>query len=289
LLLTSCARLLREESALRVLSGCFEKRRIMHSFFIQAYANFKGLFYWLNWPGYISGVLLQPFATVIMFSILGRFARNPDAAQEYALGIAVFSIAFVVMNGIGQSYSYDRMFGTISFVFVSPVNRHVNFLSRSILHYPNALISFTSGLVAAWAIVDLSFGAVNWTGFVISVLVVGASLTAAGQVLGVFSIAFRNWIAFQSMALGILLVLTGIIIPITTFPAFLRELAKLLPITNGLFAIKNTFAGGPFSEVFGHILREAVTGLVYYTIAFFGFLEFERVVKRTGALDRDVS
>jgi ABC-2 type transport system permease protein len=259
----------------------------MHSFLVQTYANFKGLYYWLNWPGYISGVLLQPFATVIMFSILGRFARNPDAAQEYALGIAVFSIAFVIMNGIGQSYSYDRMFGTISFVFVSPVNRHLNFLSRALLHYPNALISFISGLIAAWVIVDLNFGAANWPGFVISVLIVAASLTAAGQVLGVFSIAFRNWIAFQAMALGILLVLTGIIIPITTFPGFLRELVKLLPITNGLFAIRDTFAGASFSNVSGHILREAVTGLVYYMIAFGGFLLFERIVKRTGTLERD--
>jgi ABC-2 type transport system permease protein len=259
----------------------------MRNFLVQSYSNYKALFLWLNWPGYISGVLLQPFASVVMFSILGRFAHNPAAARDYGLGISVFSMAFVIMNGIAQSYSYDRMFGTISFVFVSRTNRLVNYLSRALFHYPNALLSFTCGLLASWAIAGVSFDGVNWTGLILSSGVIAFSLTGAGELLGVLSIAFRNWVAFQAMALGILLVLTGVVIPLTAFPGYVQRFAELLPMTGGLAAVKACFAGATLSQVSIHLVREGALGIAYFVVAYIGFLTFERRAKVTGALDRD--
>lgn len=257
----------------------------LYNFFIQAYSTYRALYAWLNWKGYISGVIVQPFASVIMFSMLGRFSNNPLAAQEYAMGIAVTSMVFVLSNGIAQSYQYDRDWGTISFFFVTPANRLISFISRSVLHYPNALLSFSMGLIAARLIVNLSFGSVNWPGFILSALVIAFSVTAFGQLLGTCSIAFRNWIGFQAIANGIAIILTGAIIPISVFPAPVQEFARLLPMTNGLFAIRDTFAGAAFSQVWNDVLREALTGLAYYVVAFVGFIVFEQVAKMTGTLD----
>lgn len=259
----------------------------MYSFFIQSYSTYKGLFRWLNWPGYISGTIVQPFATVLMFSILGRFTSSPELARAYALGIAVSSMAFIVMSGMTQSYLYDRTFGTLSFLYVSPANRLVNFIARSTFHYPNALISFSFGLLAARVIVDLNFGSVNWSAFIVSVLVIAFSITAFGQLLGVITIVVRDWIEVQNMATGILLIFCGAIIPIEIFPEIIQGFARILPITNGLNAVKESFIGAQFSIVQGKILQEAVIGLVYYMIAFVGFMQFERLVKRTGTLERD--
>lgn len=259
----------------------------MHHFLVQSYSTYKGLYYWLNWPGYISGVFIQPFASVIMFSILGRFSSNPNAAQEFALGISVASMVFVLSNGIAQSYQYDRMLGTISFLFVSPANRFINFISRSIFHYPNALLSFITGLVAAKIVVNLDFGDVNWPGFVLSVLVIALSLTALGQLLGTLSIALLNWIGLQAVANGAAFILTGAIIPINVFPVFVQTIARLLPMTNGLFAVRSTFAGATLSMVSNDLLREAITGLTYYAVAYLGFIIFEYVAKKRGTLDRD--
>jgi ABC-2 type transport system permease protein len=144
----------------------------MYNFWIQCYSTYKALYAWLNWKGYISGVVIQPFASVIMFSILGRFSSNPSAAQDFALGIAVASMMFVLSNGIAQSYQYDRNYGTISFFYVSSANRFVSFLSRCILHYPNALLAFSMGLLAAKAIMGIGFGNVNWGGLIVAALVI---------------------------------------------------------------------------------------------------------------------
>jgi ABC-type polysaccharide/polyol phosphate export permease len=259
----------------------------MYNFFTQAWATYKGLFYWLNWSGYISSILLRPVVVVIMYSILGRFALNPEAARDYALGITVYSMLFALLGGIVQSYSYERVLGTLSFLYVSPANRLVNFLSRVVFHYPNALLSFTTGLITAWLVAGIDFGPVNWTGFIISLLVTAASITAFVQFLGTFVIVLRDWLNTFGLILGILLVFTGVIIPIGVFPPALQEFCRILPMTNGLSAIRFAFAGATTYEVSLLILREALTGLVYLAIAFIGFRLFEYLARRMGTLEME--
>ena len=257
----------------------------MYNFIVQAYATYKGLFYWLNWPGYISSVFLRPVAMIVIFSVLGRFSDNPDVARDYALGMAVFSMAFVILPGITQTYTYERQLGTISFLFVSPVSRFVNVLSRSVFHYPNVIISFASSLFAAWLIIDLNFGFVNWPGLILVFLVTAISMAAFSQFMGIYAIIFRDWTNTYALANGILIVLTGVIIPITVFPEGLQEFAKLLPMTNGLMAVRDTFAGSPLAEVYSNILREGLTAIGYHIIGYAEFILFERIAKKTGTLD----
>jgi ABC-2 type transport system permease protein len=259
----------------------------MYNFMVQSYSTYKGLFYWLNWHGYVSGVLLQPFASVIMFAVLGRFTSNPDTVRAYALGISVLGMAFILIGGLTQSYTRERGLGATQFIFVSTVSRLENFIARMLLHYPNALVSFVFGMLAAWTILQLDFGRVAWGGFSAATLVLIFSLTAFGQLLGVLSVAVRDWIGIQGVANGLLLILTGAIIPVDAFPNFIGEFARLLPVTNGLLALKAAFAGEAWAAVAGDILREGVTGLVYLAIAFACFRLFEARVKRTGTLERD--
>ena len=243
---------------------------------------------WLNFPGYISGIIIQPFASVFMFTILGRFARGTGQAIDYALGISVFSMAFVIINGIAQSYSYDRAFGTIAFVFVSSTNRLENFISRTMLHLPNALIAFSCGLSAAAMILDIHSSQINWPALTIAVLVLSLSISGAGQLLGIFSLAFRNWIAFQSMALGLLLLFSGVIIPTDSLPGLLAVAANGIPIKAGLQAVKSAVSGTPFNQLAPCLLREAMICLAYYVASFTGFVLFERRIKRSGALEQDL-
>jgi hypothetical protein len=198
----------------------------MYNFWLQAYLTYKGLFYWLNWISYITNIFIAPAIFVMSYSILGRFALGPEAALFYGLGIAMSHMTFILIGGITQAYTYDRDLGTISFLYVSPANRLVNFLSRPVLHYPNAL-------------------------------------------------------------LGILLIFTGMMIPLEIFPPFFQGFANILPVTNGLAAIRDAFNGAIFSDVYLIIVREALVGLAYLTLGFIGFTVFERVAKRTGVLEQE--
>lgn len=257
----------------------------MYNFLIQAYVNYMGLFGWLNWFGYLTTVFLRPVVMVITYGVLGRFGGSPEVVQNYAIGIAVYSMPVIILPGVAQCYTHDREGGTLAFFYATPANRLVNFLSRPLLHYPNALFSFAATLFAAWMTVDLSFEAVNWGGFIIAVLVTATAVTALGQFLGPFAIVFRDWTNIQAIATGSLLVLTGVIIPVTVFPSAIQALLRVLPMTNGILAVKGAFAGASISTISGYVMQEALVALGYAVLGFIGFQLFERMAKQRGTLD----
>jgi ABC-2 type transport system permease protein len=261
----------------------------MRNFLIQAYLNYKALFGWLNWIGYLSSIVVYPAMSVIVYVLLGRFMINPEAAQYFAVGSAVSSIAFVVIGGIGQTYYYDRQYFTISFVFISPVNRFLNFLSRGLLHYPNALVAFASSTLTTFLFTTVNYSAVSWPGFLVSALIVSVSLCGFAQFLSIFIIITRNWMNTLSISLGLLIVLTGVVIPVGYFPLTVQDITKFLPVTNGLQALRLSFSGAPISETYLLIIRELVTGLVFLLVGVAGFIVFERIAKKTGVLETEMA
>jgi ABC-2 type transport system permease protein len=259
----------------------------MYNFLTQAWATYKGLFYWLNWISYTSNIFIGPAIFVVTYSLLGKFAFSMEAARYYGLGIIMNQMAFMLVSGITQAYTHDREQGTISFLFASPANRLVNYLSRPVFHYPNGLFVFTVGLTTLWLLVDIDFSLMNWAVFIPAVLVAAASLAAFAQFLSVFTIVVRDWITAMSISTGILFVFTGIIIPVDIFPPVIRGFARILPVTNALSAIRSSFTGTALSEIYPAILREAIIGLVFLTLGFLGFIFFENLAKRNGTLERD--
>ena len=260
----------------------------MKKFTIQAWLTYKALLYWYSLyalTGDFLNVFGRPAIQVIIFALLGKFAMGKQGAQILALGFSVQLMQGTLISGLNNSYSSEIWDKTLSFLYISPVNRFVNFISRSVFHFPAALLSLIAGLFTAWVIVGMNFGMVNWLGFITSILIIAAAITGFAQLLGVYALAFRENQSVLGLAGGLLGLMTGCIIPISVFPAPIQELAKLLPITNGLFAVKATFTGAPLSDVYGYLFREAATGVVYLLIAFGVFLYIEQWSKRTGALD----
>ncbi len=259
----------------------------MANFLRQSYYTYKGLFMWLNWPGYISSIILYPIANVMMYTLIGRLGSNSNNVA-FALGIVIFSMSFSAVNGLAQSYSYEMSFGTLPFFYASRANRWKNYMARGVLHYPNALIAFILGFAASCLAVNFSLSTVNWTLLILSVLVIDFSLICLGQLLGLMSIITRNWVAVQGMALGLLIVLCGAIIPIDVFPGPISAITHVMPITNGLMAVRAAFAGANLEEAGASVLYELLVGLGYCIVSFIAFRVFEARVRRTGELERDV-
>lgn len=91
----------------------------------------------------------------------------------------------------------------------------------------------------------------------------------------------------MSLSSGILFVFSGMIIPLGIFPPVIQGFSNILPVTNGLSAIRAAFTGAGFTDVYPFILRETIVGLVYLAIGFIGFYLFEGVAKLTGALEKE--
>jgi ABC-2 type transport system permease protein len=259
----------------------------MYSFMVQAWATYKGLFYWLNWMSYIPNVFIGPAVVVSSYALLGQFAFDADAARYYGMGIIMAQLTFIIIGGITQVYNREREHGTISFLYITPASRLVNFLSRALLHLPNGIMVYAVGLTALWLLTGVDFSATNWVALVTAVVVATVSVGAFAELLGIFSIVFRDWVQVMVLGTGLLTIFNGIIIPLDAFPAGLQGFAHILPVTNILEASRLAIAGGPSADIYYAIMREGIIAVVFYIIGYLGFVFFEKVVIRNGTLERD--
>lgn len=259
----------------------------MYNFWVQVWSYYKGLYDWLHPRGYIANVIVYPIVAILMYSLLGRYALDPKWAAFFTIGMTASLMSYNLISAVTMSYANDRWYATLSFLYITRANRFFNFLSRCIFHYPTGLLVCLTCMIMIRLTTNVDFGMVNWPVLVLAVLVVNASILAFAQLLGIFSIVLKEWLNTLAFSLGITFPLTGMIIPLDTFPPALQEIARLLPITNGLTALRSAFDGASFSAIYFDIIREALTGIIYFAIGYFCFELFERIVKRNGSLEME--
>jgi ABC-2 type transport system permease protein len=251
----------------------------------QAYYSYKGLFMWLNWPAYISSVIFRPAFMVAIFGLTGRFARGDAAADVYIIGMTAFAIPHILMGGILQSFAYERSFGTLGFLFASTGNRVLSYSARALLHYPNAMITVAASLFFAVVFLGSDFGNADWIAAGACYLLMMLSTMLFGLCLGNLCIAFRDWQVSFNIMQATFLALTGAVIPLADLPAGLHELANALPVTHGLIALRQAFAGAPISAIGDDLALEALIGLSYGLAGYVLFRAVELYARHTGAYE----
>lgn len=251
----------------------------------QAYLSYKALFGWLNWPAYISTIFFRPAFIVAIFGLTGRFARGDAASEHYIVGMTAFAIPHILMGAVLQSFASERAFATLGFLFASTGNRFQAYVSRSLLHYPNAMATVASSVVFAIIFLGTDFAAADWPLVVFCYLLMIASTLTFGLFLGNLAIAFRDWQVSFNIMQATFMSLTGAIIPLSALPVGLRQLSEVLPVTHGLMALRAAYGGASLSAIGDELAMEALIGLAYLSFGYVGFRGVEVYARRTGAYE----
>lgn len=267
----------------------FEALLIMTNFIVQAYLSYRGLFLWLNWTAYISNVVLRPVLMLLMFALVGKYAADSDAAQAYIIGMIGYAIPVILLGGILQSFVYERVFGTIAFIYSSPGNRVVVFFSRGVLHFPNSILACSLSFVFGWLVLSLDLSTLNWWTMIVSVLLTAAACTAFALFLGNFTMMLGEFFNLYNAAMGLFLAMTGVIIPIASLPWFLGDVANGIPLTHGLVALRGSFAGKDIGSVGDELLLELIVGLGYAIAGIVVYMLVERDARARATLERSAA
>lgn len=254
----------------------------------QIYLSYKALFLWLNWPGVIGNIVARLMLNVAMFSLVGRFAGHPEAAQQYVLGMALYSIAEIITGGVIQAFSYERSFGTLPLIYCSPASRWWSYAARSGMHYPNGLLCFALSVAFGAIFLGFDYTRANWALLVMAVVVVTLSSTAYALLIGNIALLYRNWTAIYSFAGSVLLLVTGVLIPVAALPLPLQTFAQILPLTHGLEAFRLAFAGSEMAMATDALAWELALAVVYSVIGFASFRWIEEMARRTGMIEAGV-
>ncbi|WP_186315852.1 ABC transporter permease [Catellatospora sichuanensis] len=245
-------------------------------------ADLRAIYTWRTWT---FAWLLRMLAQVSMFALLGKMLGSAARTQYLLVGNAVLVMAFAVL-AICASTAWERMAGTLPLLIASPTAPFVVFAGRSVqwlldgvgcslvsLFLLAPLFGVRLPMPAALLVVPL-------------VVLIAVSVYCFGLVLA--SIALRA-MRLRSLIANTgslsLMVLAGVQVSVSFWPAPVQYLANVLPLTHGLQAVREVLADGRLADIGRQAALECSVALGWLVLAGLAFRHLAESGRRDGSIE----
>jgi ABC-2 type transport system permease protein len=255
---------------------------VMRYAFNAGIADYRAIFTWKSW---LLGWMLRVIAQVSFFGLIGVRVADDRAAFYLLIGNALAVAAQTGIFSLNMTSS-ERWAGTLPLLVASPTSPLVVFSSRGAYLAVDGALSALGALFIAGPAFGLPL---PWPR-VLAVAPLTAVVAIASYCFGTFlaGIVFR-WRVANSLFVLVgyvgLMTVCGVNVPLSYYPTFVEWIARVLPLTNGLLAIRETFAGEAWSVVIGHAALELAVGLGWMTAAMVSFNRLASGGRRDGTLE----
>ncbi|RDG32046.1 ABC transporter permease [Streptomyces corynorhini] len=248
-----------------------------------AFADMRAIYTWRVW---LFGWLGRMLAQVTFFTLLGRSAGGGDERIAYlVIGNSVMTCALECMSVVAST-TWERISGTLVLLAAAPAKPVWVFFGRSV-QWP--ISGSGTSIVALFGLAPL-FG-VTWRPAQVPVLILLVVLTAlTTYCFGLFLAALvlnangiRNMVSQTAYLL--MMIVCGVNVPVGEWPAPVRVVADVIPLTHSLRAIRLVAADaapGPVALAAG---QAVLWGALWLTAAYFAFDAFMNRGRRAGGTD----
>lgn len=234
---------------------------------------------------WVAGWLVRVLSQITFFALIGRLLDSDAQTHFLLIGNAI------VIAGMGGIFALfmttaERANGTLSLLVASPSSPAVVFASRGVYVTADAAFSALIGLFVLGPLFGLDF---PWPEVLLVVpltVLVGFSAYSFSTFLAGIVLRHRqsNGLVVNATIVS-LMTLCGVNVPIEFFPQPLEWVASILPVTNGLEAIRDTLNGGGALTIAGNAAAEAAVLLGWLALALATFGRFVGAGRRDGSLE----
>jgi ABC-2 type transport system permease protein len=205
-----------------------------------------------------------------------------------------------VLFGVTWVIHDDREhYMTLKQVYIAPISFYMYIFGRAAIKIAitsvGVLITLLFGVLVLG--VDINFWAIDWSIFVLALILGLACICIMGLALGGVSfLTAKHGQGINEGVAGIFFVLAGVIFPITILPGWAQSVSRLLPITYWMEAVRRglepaVIAGLPGStglQDFSNL--QLMLALLFSTVAFLFishsiFKYADKVARRKGKID----
>lgn len=191
-------------------------------------------------PPNISWGILFPFAFVLAFAL-----RNPGDLRALVPGLLALTVLFGTSSMEAIVIVFERRIGSLERLFLAPVRLPALLMGKLLGGMAFGLT--VTLVVLAIALAVFGAGGTNWLLLLLALLLSATAFSALGAYV---SVAVRevfeaqtlaNFIRFPMMFLG------GVFVPVESLPGWLQVVARCLPLTYSVEALRAALAGGGWS------------------------------------------
>ena len=201
------------------------------------YIGLKDLRAYYFKPPNISWGILFPFAFVLAFAI-----RNPGDLRGLVPGLLALTLLFGTSSMEAIVIVFERRIGSLERLLLAPV-RLPALLAGKLLGGMTFGLMVTA-IVLVSVLVVFGPGGINWPLLVVTLLFSAAAFSALGAFVSVAvkevfeAQTLANFIRFPMMFLG------GVFVPVDSLPTVLQVIARALPLTYSVEALRAALMGG---------------------------------------------
>ncbi|GAA4238653.1 hypothetical protein GCM10022254_55470 [Actinomadura meridiana] len=243
--------------------------------------EYRTIYTWKTW---LSAWFVRVLAQVAFFALVGRMLGAPEQTRFLLVGNAVVLAAMSGMFAVNM-VSSERSGGTLPLLAASPTHPAVVLTGRGAYMIADGTVSAVAALLVASRLFHVPLDWWQIPPIVLLILLVGWSAYCFGTLIGGLLLGFRT---VQTIATNVCLVslmnLCGVNVPLDSYPAPLRWISAVLPVTHGLRGVRLTLAGH-LSEAAAQGALEALVGAGWLAACLLTFTRFVRRGRRLGTLD----
>lgn len=237
-------------------------------------AEMRAIHTWRTWLfGWVARLLTQ----VTFFAMIGRFVADEDTMRFVLVGNLV-ALSCLESMIVVLTMANERRLGTLPLLAMAPISHVPVYLGRG-LHW---LASGIASSLIGWAVLPPLLGVpLPWLAALVAatlIPLVAVCCYCYGCFLAGLAVRYRS---LQVIVLNIgylpIMAFCGVNVPVSFWPGWVQPLLHLLPLTNGLQAIRAVLAGGAAVDVLRHLAVELVVGLGWLALA---TVSIRRVVTR---------
>ncbi|MFD1737182.1 ABC transporter permease [Bacillus salitolerans] len=258
------------------------QRFIRHSFL-----SYKALFGWLDPKVYFLVMVLNPICQLLFFSTLVNYVYKGENLLGYVAANALLLCVLNAVFGIMSVITSDRRMGTLHLVMSTPTNKVSLFLSRSVAHVINGLVTAAIGLLFGLLLFQLT---ISFEASLLLLLIWVCSIFSAcglGLIVGSFCLWSPSMHLWSNLLASLLLLVSGANYPLSSMPDWLQLLGQFTPLTRGVQLTKDILNEGHYSNVLPLLGEELLLGCVFFaiSISLLKIAEYQSRSKGTMELD----
>lgn len=238
---------------------------------------------WTIWT-WAFGLFLRMMTQVAFFASIGRLLGSHAQVEYLFVGNAVAAAAVGCLTATTAT-TWERGAGTLPLLVASPTSPLLVLMGRSVFFIANGLAFSLGALVLLPPLFDVS---IPWARFpaVFALVALTAVTTyfAATFLGGLVLNATSARRTVPQVARMVMLAFCGVSVPRSVFPAPLRRLGGLLPVTHGLDAIRGLLGHAPAASVAGDVVLELLVGAVWLALSLLTFQRLADAGRRDGSI-----
>ncbi|MBN3554062.1 ABC transporter permease [Fictibacillus nanhaiensis] len=193
-----------------------------------------------------------------------KYTGSSDYITFAVLGSTVYILSISVLLIVSRSLISELRQGTLETIFLSPASRQGYFLGCMLQGLMLVGIEFIGILVMGFFF-GLDITNINPISASITLVLIIFSFYSQALVLGAIMVWFRDTYITQNTLITLMGLISGVSFPIEYLPDWLQYLSKIMPLTFGLVAFRETIMlGGELVSSF-----ESISYLIMLTTCYF--------------------